>query len=55
MTYELALNGINMLLEKFRTAGDIKAFNAAKVVKTAILKHLGEEVAKEYIELFGEK
>jgi hypothetical protein len=53
MTYEKALIAINKNLDEFRAAGDIRAFNATKVMKTEILKEMGEEVAKEYIELFG--
>ena len=54
MTYERALKAINANLEKFRVEGDIKAFNATKVMKTKILKEMGAEVAKEYVKLFGD-
>ena len=54
MTYEDALKAINENLEKFRVAGDIEAFNAAKVMKAEIIEKMGTEVAKEYVKLFGD-
>ena len=54
MTYEGALKAINENLEKFRVAGDIEAFNAAKVMKAEIVEKMGTEVAKEYVKLFGD-
>ena len=53
MTLEEMLMAVNKNLDEFRVAGDIKAFNATKVMKTEILKEMGAEVAKEYVELFG--
>ena len=53
MTLEEMLIALNKNLDEFRVAGDIEAFNATKVMKTEILKEMGAEVAKEYIELFG--
>ena len=53
MTLEEMLIAVNKNLDEFRVSGDIKAFNATKVMKTGILKEMGAEVAKEYIELFG--
>ena len=55
MTLEEMLMAVNKNLDEFRAAGDIKAFNATKVMKTEILKEMGAEVAKEYVELFGKQ
>ena len=55
MTLEEMLIAVNKNLDEFRVAGDIKAFNATKVMKTGILKEMGAEVAKEYVELFGKQ
>ena len=55
MTLEDMLMAVNKNLDEFRAAGDIKAFNATKVMKTEILKEMGAEVAKEYVELFGKQ
>ena len=55
MTLEDMLIAVNKNLDEFRAAGDIKAFNATKVMKTEILKEMGAEVAKEYVELFGKQ
>ena len=55
MTLEEMLMAVNKNLDQFRVAGDIKAFNATKVMKTEILKERGAEVAKEYVELFGKQ
>ena len=55
MTLEEMLMAVNKNLDEFRVAGDIKAFNATKVMKTEILKEMGAEVAKEYVELFGKQ
>jgi len=61
MTLEEMLIAVNKNLDKFRAAGDIKAFKATKAMKSEILKEMGldhaglwfdEEVAKEYVELF---
>lgn len=60
MTLEEKLIAVNKNLDEFRAAGDIKAFDATKlhlqsllVMKTEILKEMGAEVAKDYVELFG--
>ena len=55
MTLEEMLIAVNKNLDEFRVAGDIKAFNATKVMKTEIIKEMGAEVAKEYVELFGKQ
>ena len=55
MTLEEMLMAVNKNLDEFRASGDIKAFNATKVMKTEILKEMGAEVAKEYVELFGKQ
>ena len=53
MTYEKALIAINLDLEKARADNDLTKFYDAKIAKHVLLKEMGEEVAKEYIELFG--
>ena len=53
MIAEDAVVNMDKNLDRIRAAGDIKAFNATKVMKTEILKEMGAEVAKEYVELFG--
>ena len=53
MTYEAALKTLNKNLDEFRAAGDIRAFKATKVMKKAIIEKMGNEVALEYIKLFG--
>jgi len=54
MTYEGALKAINANLEKFRVEGDDRAVEATLVMKEAILKEMGAEVAKDYIEIYGD-
>ena len=54
MTYEGALKAINANLEKFRVEGDDRAVKATLVMKEALLKEMGAEVAKEYIKLYGD-
>jgi hypothetical protein len=54
MTYEGALKAINANLEKFRVEGDDRAVKATLVMKEAILKEMGAEVAKDYIEIYGD-
>jgi|TARA_X000001036_G_C20279946_1_gene643911 predicted outer membrane protein len=53
MTYEKALNALNEDLEKARADNDLTKFYDIKIAKHVLLKEMGEEVAKEYIELFG--
>ena len=53
MTYEKALNALNEDLEKARADNDLTKFYDIKLAKHVLLKEMGEEVAKEYIELFG--
>ena len=53
MTYEKALIAINEDLDKARADNDLIKFYDAKIAKHVLLKEMGEEVAKEYIELFG--
>jgi len=53
MTYEKALIAINLDLEKARADNDLTKFYDIKIAKHVLLKEMGEEVAKEYIELFG--
>ena len=53
MTYEKALIAINLDLDKARADNDLTKFYDAKIAKHVLLKEMGEEVAKEYIELFG--
>lgn len=54
MTYEGALKAINANLEKFRVEGDDRAVEATLVMKEAILKEMGAEVAKDYIKIYGD-
>jgi|TARA_B100000073_G_scaffold262054_1_gene221746 hypothetical protein len=54
MTYEGALKAINANLEKFRVEGDDRAVKATLVMKEAILKEMGAEVAKDYIKIYGD-
>ena len=51
--YEKMIKFCNENLDKYRVAGDIDAFKTVKKFKKMILKKMGEEVAKEYVELFG--
>ena len=53
MTYEKALIELNEDLEKARADNDLTKFYDIKIAKHVLLKEMGEEVAKEYIELFG--
>ena len=53
MTYEKSLNALNEDLEKARADNDLTKFYDIKIAKHVLLKEMGEEVAKEYIELFG--
>ena len=53
MTYEKELNALNEDLEKARADNDLTKFYDIKIAKHVLLKEMGEEVAKEYIELFG--
>ena len=53
MTYEKALIAINLDLDKARADNDLTKFYDAKIAKHILLKEMGEEVAKEYIEVFG--
>ena len=53
MTYEKALIALNEDLEKARADNDLTKFYDIKIAKHVLLKEMGEEVAKEYIELFG--
>jgi len=53
MTYEKALIAINEDLEKARADNDLTKFYDIKIAKHVLLKKMGAEVAKEYIELFG--
>ena len=53
MTYEKALNALNEDLEKARADNDLTKFYDIKIAKHVLLKEMGEEVAKEYVELFG--
>ena len=53
MTYEKALIAINEDLDKARADNDLTKFYDIKIAKHVLLKEMGEEVAKEYIELFG--
>ena len=53
MTYEKALIELNEDLEKARADNDLTKFYDIKLAKHVLLKEMGEEVAKEYIELFG--
>ena len=53
MTYEKALIAINEDLDKARADNDLTKFYDAKIAKHVLLKEMGEEVAKEYIKLFG--
>ena len=53
MTYEKALNALNEDLEKARADNDLTKFYDIKIAKHVLLKEMGEEIAKEYIELFG--
>ena len=53
MTYEKALIAINKDLEKARADNDLTKFYDIKIAKHVLLKEMGEEVAKEYVELFG--
>ena len=54
MTYERALKAVNENLEKFRAAGDDRAVKATLVMKEAIFKEMGAEVAKDYIKIYGD-
>ncbi len=54
MTYERALKAINANLEKYRVEGDDSAVKATLFMKEAILKEMGAEVAKDYIEIYGD-
>ena len=49
MTLEEMLIAVNKNLDEFRAAGDIKAFNATKVMKDELLREMGKEVAREFI------
>ena len=51
--YEKMIKFCNENLDKYRVAGDIDAFKTVKKFKKMILTKMGEEVAKEYVELFG--
>jgi|TARA_R110002012_G_scaffold29843_3_gene91469 hypothetical protein len=51
--YEKMIKFCNENLDKYRIAGDIDAFKTVKKIKKMILKKMGEEVAREYEELFG--
>ena len=58
--HEKALIAINKDLDKARadfentrTDNDLTKFYDIKLAKHILLKKMGEEVAKEYIELFG--
>ena len=51
--YEKMIKLCNENLDKYRIAGDTDAFKTVKKFKKMILKKMGEEVAKEYVELFG--
>ena len=53
MTYEKALTELNEDLEKARADNDLTKFYDIKIAKHVLLKEMGEEVAKEYVELFG--
>ncbi len=51
--YEKMIKFCNENLDKYRIACDIEAFKTVKKIKKMILKKMGEEVAREYEELFG--
>ena len=53
MTYKEALIAIEENLKKHRAMGDDRAVKATLVMKEAILKEMGAEVAKDYIKIYG--
>ena len=53
--YEYALKALNDNLDEFRAAGDIKAVESTLVLKEAVLKEMGAKIAKDYIEIYGDK
>tara|TARA_R100000005_G_scaffold66009_1_gene34595 strand:- start:171 stop:341 length:171 start_codon:yes stop_codon:yes gene_type:complete len=55
MTYEEAKAALTENLEKFRVAGDVKAFYATLAMRNALIEDGDEltDVAEEYIKLFG--
>ena len=54
MTYKEALIAIEENLKKHRAMGDDRAVKADLLMKKEFLKMLGEECAKDYIEIYGD-
>jgi hypothetical protein len=53
MTLAEALKANNENLAKYRELGDERAIEFCLNLKENILKSMGKEVAREYVELFG--
>ena len=53
MTLAEALKANNENLAKYRELGDERAIEFCLNLKKNILKSMGKEVAREYVELFG--
>ena len=53
MTYEKSLIAINEDLEKARADNDLTKFYDIKLAKHILLKEMGEDCARDYIELYG--
>ena len=55
MTYEEAKAALTENLEKFRVAGDVKAFYATLAMRNALIEDGDDltDVAIEYVKLFG--